>query len=166
MSEAASPQISQSTAPNVTEWAKKYGVADDEWAEDIGDLGKSGFTPVTLEDLNNPYLESSDVILHHSVRKYQRRYLAGFTSEELLHLGAMSNDDLELCILRPNIHPLFAKSRWATDTDRATDYMQNLALPYGKDGRWHVGNDVVWNALVPCLHLASLLLTHVELSPW
>jgi hypothetical protein len=93
---------------------------------------------------------------------YQRDRLGGFIINELQDAGCWDKSDAKGNNLEGAIHPLFEKRRWM---NRLPDD-RRLEIGKGVDGRWEMGNERVWEVMVPVLRLASRLISNVWLWPW
>ncbi|PVH87444.1 hypothetical protein DL98DRAFT_249087 [Cadophora sp. DSE1049] len=83
---------------------------------DTSDTGNTGFTPVapTFPSLPTiPELSPAKQSYNADAQKFQRRYLKGFTTQELVDLDVITSARLKPGTLanRP-LHRLFQSSRW------------------------------------------------------
>jgi hypothetical protein len=101
--------------------------------------------------------------------------LHGFTTAELIDLGALAATNEETNVLPNNlagdVHPAFAIDKWETRVP--AHFQRKHMFPLGKDldgyprpGHYTANNLLVWNALLPCLRLASKFLENAHIFPW
>jgi hypothetical protein len=122
-----------------SECARIYGTTNEAF---LGDK-RSGLSPIT--DVPKPYNSKTLRYLHH-ISQYQATYLEGFQTR-----------DLQL------IHPMLQRDKWETDLPR---HLAFYPLGDDKTGFYVASNDGVWDALVPCLALASKFIDHFHLWTW
>lgn len=105
----------------------------------------------------------------------------GFTARDLQKMEALAPLvalDEDLAIEGVPIHPMYAKPRWASD---GTSFLHLPKMPLTEPGKgyWEVrtcavkgenklnvwiqaSNPLVWEAMLPALRIASLILTHAH----
>ena len=76
----------------------------------------------------------------------------------LKNSGCWYKPDAKPSDLKTPVHPLFKKDRW--------EKKGTLDIGDGTKGKWEYRNEVVREALMPSLRLASLLLANSALWPW
>lgn len=148
-------------SPQLTAYAAQYGVAREDW---LASFLKSGLTPIDITF--DPNQSAEDFVLHEFLHRSQRLNCHNFTTRELYACGAISGLDNEV-ILPSNLSgilPLFDRRRWELDELSYIDPM--FPLPFGIPGHWTARNDIVWNALLPVLCLASKYIDHADLFDW
>lgn len=101
--------------------------------------------------------------------------LHGFTTAELIDLGALATTNEETNVLPNNlegdVHPAFAIDKWETSVPAHFRRKSMFPLGYDSDGYLRPGhytanNLLVWNALLPCLRLASKFVENAHIFPW
>lgn len=100
--------------------------------------------------------------------------LHGFTIADLIDLGAIAigkEDNLLPNNLKGPIHPAFALDNWEKVVPGHFKRKKMFALGNDPDGRPRSGrysahNPVVWEALEPCLKLASKFVGNAHIFPW
>jgi hypothetical protein len=101
--------------------------------------------------------------------------LHGFTTAELIDLGALATTNEETNVLPNNlagdVHQAFAIDRWETSVP--AHFKRKHMFPLGNDlngyprpGHYTANNLLVWNALLPSLRLASKFLENAHIFPW
>jgi hypothetical protein len=101
--------------------------------------------------------------------------LHGFTIAELIDLGALAANNEEKNVLPNNlegdVHPAFAIDKWETRVP--AHFKRKHMFPLGNDsdgrprpGNYTANNLLVWNALLPCLRLASKFVENAHIFPW
>lgn len=140
-----------------SELAEKYGQASNGW----GGGGKSGLTPVpNPNDARDRRLPRDFIETRKRLRTYQETHLAKFTTKELQDIGSIdASDVLLLTDLKTPIHPIYKKDLWR-------DVPDALPIGHGIPGVWSVQVTQVWEALEPCLKLASLFLVNEHVWTW
>ena len=84
--------------------------------------------------------------------------MAGFTSWELMDSGCLFMEDVETDRLADiKIHPFFRRSRWK-DSD--------IKIGEGFKGTFSASNEIVWQALLPSIRLASSVWSSSGLWLW
>lgn len=157
-----SPKLDPKTLPAIyqpgplTELAVRYGHAEHPM---LKGTGKSAITPISPFKSNDMHSLSPYAVrrayLHERI---QRERLFGFATWELIDGGSWINDDLKPCSLdEVQIHALYEQTQWLDG---------NIPLGRVGPGVWEAKNPVVWNAIVPSLRLASLLLQLSSTSTW
>ncbi|CAD6442137.1 8010588e-ef91-4fb5-adf5-f8a3efb3b9b0 [Sclerotinia trifoliorum] len=149
-----------------TELAEKYGHLLMPIIKDAIPL-KSGLTPITL----NPHATDSETKFAEDVRYIQRRLYSNFTAAELERIEAVAPlyntyEDETLVNASANIaiHPVMQRKKWNYPLPK-----QAAEFPLGKDldGYWNAyTNDIVWEALLPALRIASLYFSNIDMWPW
>ncbi|KAF7864032.1 hypothetical protein EAF04_006997 [Stromatinia cepivora] len=149
-----------------TELAEKYGHLLVPIIKDAIPL-KSGLTPVTLK----PHATDSEKTFADDVRYVHRRLYSNFTAAELERIEAVAplysiyedetavNPSVDIAI-----HPVMQRKKWNYPLPK-----QAAEFPLGKDldGYWNAyTNDIVWEALLPSLRIASLYFSHMDMWPW
>lgn len=82
----------------------------------------------------------------------------GFTSWELMDAGALNKQDADPTGLAGiAIDKFFARKRWLKG---------EIDIGEGFEGKFEGGNDVVWEALLPSLRLASVIIWNMKYWPW
>ncbi|KAI9743101.1 MAG: hypothetical protein M1818_003396 [Claussenomyces sp. TS43310] len=137
-----------------TPYAKRYGVAVEDWLKSVG---KSGLTPLTPLD---PSLPIARPELRRARRHYQYQNLDGYESALLDKAKAIDDDSIRPSDLTV-IHPLFARERW---TRNPWAHQCLIPLGHGRSGDWTASNDEVWDVLQPCLALTSMFMS--QSWPW
>lgn len=96
---------------------------------------------------------------------YQRTILRGFTIAQLETAGCLSNPNAIASDLPHVIHPLFDLEQWKLGPYENLNYHE--PLDYGLLGTWDLRNDqAVRDAILPVLHLATMMMTHMMPWPW
>lgn len=90
---------------------------------------------------------------------YQRAWLHGFTLQELRDAGCWYKADAKPNDLKTAVHPLYKKSRWDKKGTLDMDPEDE------EKGKWEYKNEVVREAIMPSLRLASLILTNSAFWP-
>ncbi|KAE8452935.1 hypothetical protein EG329_012122 [Mollisiaceae sp. DMI_Dod_QoI] len=134
---------------------------DHDVLENGGPL-KSGLTPLHPDS----YRTVDEAKYYHIATGYQRDRLRMFTATELETLEAWApvrvGDEYKFLSDVP-LHPLVEKKRW----DSPLPLHQALCpLRNGRDGYWTTSNDIVWNAMLPSLRLASQYLSQSQTLQW
>lgn len=140
----------------LTEFARKYGV--------LTGTHRSGLTP---DEGSIPYIGSPvDTWDPKLARSYQRSLFQGFTSEELQRLDCLPTRELKPGNLQNQVLPIMGRGTW--DAGPLPDYDRDFFYPLQDgNGLWDVSSrDDIWNALQPCLILASRILMSAHLMPW
>jgi len=154
---AASATAPPEEPPEVllTEYAKRYGKSTNKVHEGTG---KSGITPLSPpSDLTA--LSTGERLLWREYDIYQRQSMRGFTSWELMDSGAITKADVKCDGLAgSSIHTFYKRERWQT--------RDVIDIGEGIEGIYEASNDVVWSAILPSLHLASLIWTSARQLSW
>ncbi|KAJ8066105.1 hypothetical protein OCU04_005196 [Sclerotinia nivalis] len=149
-----------------TELAEKYGHLLVPIIKDAIPL-KSGLTPVILK----PYATNSENRFADDVRYIQRRLYSSFTAAELERIEAVApfyNTYEDETMVNPiadiAIHPVMQKKKWNYPLPKQA---AEFSLGKDLDGYWNAyTNDIVWEALLPSLRIASLYFSHMGMWPW
>jgi len=151
------------------------------------DPNKSGLTPLgplfpetymgIKSTLKRKQSTNDETIKRLRGEVYQKEVLRGFTTQDLVELDVISNRQLKASTLDNPIYPILARNRWMTSADNRMD-PTNLVIEYGtgpgntpggstqKIASWMAADDMVWETIKPCLHLASHVLTKLPSHPW
>jgi len=152
---------------NLTRYAKKFGEAP---VEEGFPAGKSGLTPLSPLNPASRLMSLQDRDARSKTEKYQGNLLKGYTTALLSDLDAISNRQLNSTSLNCPLHPLIQREKWRQTYDAATAGRNDFP-PYTIAGtaneEWIAGNDRVWNIMLPCLRLTSIMLRHfITNHPW
>ncbi len=121
--------------------------------------GRSGLSPTFFSGPNEPLFPTDATLpLYEAERIYQKMKLAGYTSSLLHAMGALEKPNVKTPNLANELHPLFDKPMWAPEG--------TVQIEGGLRGDYAAYNDVVWNAMLPSLRLASKILENVHCWPW
>jgi hypothetical protein len=142
---ANKPPVDPPVVP-LTEYAKRYFESN---AKIHRGTGKSGITPLSPPgDLTA--LSTQERFLWREYDLYQRRFLRGFTTWELMDSGTITKADVKTDgLLGSSIHTLYRRDRWQTK--------DVINIGEGIEGIYEASNDTVWSAILPSIHLASLI---------
>jgi hypothetical protein len=144
----------ESSTFELTEYAKRYGLSHRDLYKGTR---KSGLTPVD-PPLDLSTLAPSEQLDWDLIEQSQRYEMAGFTSWEVMDCGSLIKEDVETDGLAEiKIHPVFCRSRWM-DTD--------IEIGEGLEGTWSASNEIVWQALLPVIRLATLAWMNIGMWPW
>jgi hypothetical protein len=150
------PETRIGTLPDLT-YGHLYGENTD--LPHLQGTGRSGLSPAFYSGPHETLFPPEGFEpLYESERIYQRIKLAGYTSSTLHAMGALEKPDVKTPNLVNEVHPLFDKPMWAP--------YGTANLDYGLEGSYVVHNDLVWNALLPSLRLASKFLENAHCWPW
>ncbi|CAG8957833.1 hypothetical protein HYFRA_00000173 [Hymenoscyphus fraxineus] len=105
--------------------------------------------------INRP-LTDWEIELAQYARNEQRRIFGGFTLRQLEDLGCWDKPDAKLNDLTCPISPVFQRSKWRSTIPSGDPEQQII----------DIDDEFVWEALVPCLRMASTFLEHQHLWPW
>ncbi|EDN96129.1 predicted protein [Sclerotinia sclerotiorum 1980 UF-70] len=146
-----------------TEVAQKYGHLPLPIIKDAIPL-KSGLTPMIL----NPHATDSEIKFADDVRFIQRRLYSTAELERVEALAPLYNTYKDETVLNVSadiaIHPVMQRKKWNFPLPK-----QAAEFPLGKqlDGYWNAyTNDIVWEALLPSLRIASLYFSNIDMWPW
>ncbi|KAF8865029.1 hypothetical protein BDZ45DRAFT_471392 [Acephala macrosclerotiorum] len=123
---------------------------------------KSGLTPIYPED----FLTDAEKVRFSVLSQYQRHRFDAFTTAELHKSEAfapLKADGQFAFLAEVPIHPLLEQARWL---ELLPLHLAPVPLGNGRKGFWEASNQVVWDAMVPAIKLASKLLTQPESSLW
>ncbi|KAE8448656.1 hypothetical protein EG329_009081 [Mollisiaceae sp. DMI_Dod_QoI] len=155
----AATQQSQPLTVVSTPFAQKYGPGPTSlYIKDNPYEIKSYLTPILPANPMN--LRPAELQIRAETEAYQRRTLRGFPTSELIDLGVIKSDKLNLNPLDNPIDPIFSQSRW-TETPLTSIYIPGHGMAL-----WTAQNNIVWSALKPCLRLATHILSHINTHPW
>lgn len=98
--------------------------------------------------------------MYELIRKKELGALHGFTIAELEDVGCWGHKNALPTDLSCPIHRFYEKTRWR-DNEKEVE----IDIGDGVPGKWSIENPVVWNALVPCLRLATQILCNMKLFP-
>lgn len=133
--------------PDLTKYAERYGASKHEYFKNTG---KSGISPISPP---NPFFPQSPRKLRRArlEERIQRKRLTDFASWELKDSGSWSTDEAALSDLAASVplHHLYRRDMWLRG---------NVPIGNGYEGVWDAHEQVVWDAILPALRLASLLL--------
>ncbi|KAF4615546.1 hypothetical protein G7Y89_g15315 [Cudoniella acicularis] len=126
--------------------------------------GKSGVSPIAALDPNATLWERN---WRKILEEYQRAKFCGFTTAELCLMEAMAPLDESKMVdsLSNPIHLAFARGKWITEAEMSR-HRGPIPLYGDYDGFWLPEHLIVWNLLLPCLRLGSLVLQNATLYPW
>jgi hypothetical protein len=144
----------------ITEYAKKYGVAEEDW---LKSQGKSGFTPLPMLPAHT-LLSVEEMYFRNEQKLYQEAELYDFDTATLQIMGCIEHQDARKSNLSA-LHPIFSRQRWRTKATLKNNQFF-YPLPHGKAGHWTAENDEVWAVLRPCLCLASKFIMNAACWPW
>lgn len=150
-----------------TTYAAKFGLHPNR---ETAELGKSGLTP--LGPYNPNFVPGSlDFRYKQWLQQYQRTALFGYTSATLLELDCISSRTLRPGDLDCPIADVFHRNNWETRHEvirqRKKIHQVDGSL-LGTTGQidWLVTHPLIWDALLPSLKLASLILNQLPNLPW
>lgn len=167
---AAAPPASPVPPFKKTPFALKYGppvkpnpTSKFAWAE--GFFRQKDTMPVILKSGLTPLSPmpsaAEDKAGWSRLEAFQRRQFYGFTTQELIDVGAFSLAPVNHKPLENPIHPVFARSRWVAKPKK----IYNIENGYGSVP-WSGQNDDVWAILQPSLRLATFILNKLDDHPW
>jgi hypothetical protein len=152
------------SSSTTSEWYNKYWIGPDSR---IGTL-RSGFTPVKLAFPKPPFdPQSKRNARDERTELFQKDKLYGFTTQELIDLGAISDRKLKAPNLQNGVDKLFERRMWATQDQTKyrvpieADFHKN-ALGLNDEGFWEASNDFVWDLMKPILVLATRMYVAAE----
>jgi len=160
MASASPLQLPTPAAPNetpeLTQYAKRYGVSEDDFYKGTG---QSGITPISPPP-NLTDLSEKDRKTWNKYAEYQRKEMSNYTSWELKDVGALvegnfETDGLAFC----RVHEFFRKERWGKAKN-------DTKIGEGFKGKWNAANPVVWEAMLPSIKLASLIWVNADHFLW
>ncbi|ESZ96997.1 hypothetical protein SBOR_2613 [Sclerotinia borealis F-4128] len=128
---------------------------------------KSGLTPVS----SKPNATSTEKLFVDDVRWMQRQSSQNFTAAELESLDALAPlykvyevEDVVSDSVDIAIHPVMRRVKWNPPRPK---HLAEFPMGEERDGYWNAyTNDVVWEALLPSIRIASLYLSNADLWPW
>lgn len=152
---------------NLTEYAKKWFV---EKNQAFGPV-KSGFTPLSPYNPTIQIASPGAANLRQDIQVYQKARFWGFTTRDLQDLDAITSRELREFSINAPVNPIFGLDRWEKYLRSwyTRNYMYRLPgslVGEAADTEWTANHPKVWEALEPCLRLASLILENLPKHPW
>jgi hypothetical protein len=133
------------------------------WAQ--GFFRKKGTLPVILKSGLTPLgllpSAAEDKAGWTRLEAFQRGKFFGFTTQELIDLGAFSLAPLDHKPLETPIHPIFARSHWTAKPVK----IYNIENGYGSVP-WSAQIDDIWAILQPSLRLVTCIMNKLDNHPW
>lgn len=110
----------------------------------------------------NVNFTKEDEELYQKITESEQRELSGVTIAQLEDIGCWGHKDALPSDLNCPIHPMHRKDRWRNierifGPEGNKKFITEIDIGDGIEGEWTVDNPVVWNALEPCLRLATLI---------
>jgi hypothetical protein len=140
-------------------YGQVYGENED--LDHLRGTGRSGLSPRYWPEDHEPQFPTQFALMDYGLeRSYQRTMLHGFTSSTLHAIGALDKPDVKPPNLDNQIHPIF---------DRDHDMwvgIGTMPLDHGLPGTYTAHNDIIWNAMLPSLRLASKLVENAHCWAW
>lgn len=142
--------------PHLT-YGHQYG--ENSTLKHLRGTGRSGLSPRYWPGPGEPQFPSQEAVSEYDLeRSYQREMLGGFTSSTLHAMGALDKPYVKPSNLDNEIHPFFDRQKW--------EIHGTIPLEYGLKGTYTAHNDMVWNAMLPSLRLASKFIENAHCWPW
>ncbi|CAG8950879.1 hypothetical protein HYFRA_00003096 [Hymenoscyphus fraxineus] len=116
--------------------------------------------PIPDPNDENYVFTQEEVELHEIMRKKEKRALRDFDISLLSDMGCWGLENALPNDLSCPIHPVYRKLRWVDKQAK------DVKIGDGVLGDWSIDNPVVWDTLVPCLRLATMMLTNMKLFPY
>lgn len=163
------PTFSSISTVKLTPYAERYGHSTHAI---YAGTGKSGITPefppLDIQPLSKEERERLRII-----DRVQRNDMSKYTSWELRDAGAIVDGNVDLNgLVGCKIHSFYQRSRWIGVTQETMRGRSEkvigdpVDIGGGFEGQWLASNPIVWEALVPCLQLASLVWTNTHHWKW
>lgn len=154
MSFQNNPPYGGQQSPEITPYARKYGIVLPEDLPFLSDKKSSGLAPRLVLPLTR-----MEYFLEMGMEKSQREQFYGFTTQELIDLGAHEKAGMRPSNLGGPVHPIFERDKQWIPT------LKEHAIGDGL-GNWDSRNDFLWRAIEPCFLLASRMIESSALHPW
>ncbi|XMA10510.1 hypothetical protein WAI453_003301 [Rhynchosporium graminicola] len=155
--------------PVLTPFAHKYGISPTRALFNgllnpaFPTIQKSLYTPILPL---HPNANANEKYRAEKTLNLQRYRLKGLTTLTLIDNEIISEKAMKKATLSCPVHPLLARRRWRTVLAGHIQY----PLIDGNGvtrGTWDLEkNDLAWQAMLPSIRLASMVLNHLHTHPW